>query len=236
MSEKGIHHDLAGFFAVNKPAAWTSHDVIAWLRSRLKIKTIGHAGTLDPMATGVLIVGIGRDYTKRLDEWKGQEKIYLAEITLGANSDTDDAMGKITPVSTSIPDPETLTMALKNFIGKINQLPPDYSAKKIQGQRLYVSARAGISVEKKPSTVEIKSIDSLNYSYPKLAIRIVCGPGTYIRSIARDMGEKLGSGAYLSGLIREKIGSIDISQTFLPDDSKKDLVDWIKEFEKYRIK
>ncbi|MFA5061736.1 MAG: tRNA pseudouridine(55) synthase TruB [Patescibacteria group bacterium] len=199
------------FLFINKPAGWTSHDVVAHIRTDKKIK-VGHAGTLDPFATGLLIVGVGRDCTKKLDEFKQLPKTYIATIKLGATSDTYDKTGKIseyqnpTKDPTKIPDKKTISSILKSFIGKQLQTPPMFSAKKINGQRLYKLARQGKTIERQPNEIEIYEINLLDYSWPILKIEVKCSTGTYIRSLANDIGEKLGIGAYCEELERTAIG------------------------------
>ncbi|MBU1613046.1 tRNA pseudouridine(55) synthase TruB, partial [Patescibacteria group bacterium] len=154
------------FVLIDKPVGWTSHDVISRLRKKYGIKKIGHSGTLDPFATGLLIVGVGRDATKRLDEFKKMPKVYVATIHLGAVSDTHDKMGKIELTMsneqlTNLPSRNDVEDVLKRFVGKQLQTPPMYSAKKIQGKKLYELAREGITVERKPAEIEIYDIKLL---------------------------------------------------------------------------
>lgn len=207
-----------GFLLIDKPSGWTSHDVVAYLRGKLGVKKIGHAGTLDPFATGLLIVGVG-PATKRLSEFLKMDKSYEATIRLGARSDTDDRTGTITPTS---PPPveqreETIRQALGRFVGTIEQVPPAYSAKKINGEKMYDLARRGIVVEQKPVAVTIHSIELLDYHWPLVRIRVAVSSGTYIRALARDLGEKLGIGAYLEELRRTSIGPHDLTNAVTPD-------------------
>jgi len=216
-----------GFLLINKPIDWTSHDVVAFIRSYVKknpnkfkldpnIKKIrvGHAGTLDPFATGLLIIGIGRKSTKRLDEFKNLTKVYETVIKLGATSDTQDCTGKISPLlSASVemtktikPSKKQTKQILKSFLGKQEQIPPMYSAKKVKGKKLYELARQGIEIERKPSKITIYKIKLLKYTYPYLKIRVTCSTGTYIRTLAHDIGQKLGVGAYCFELKRTRIG------------------------------
>lgn len=221
----------SGFYPVNKPAGRTSHDVVDYMRKITGIKKIGHAGTLDPLATGVLILGIGKEATKKLDTWHVHPKTYYAEITLGARSSTDDAEGEITPVSDKKPAETETRKTLETLVGTHEQMPPDISAKKVGGQRLYALARKKKPIEKKPSLVTIHSIDLLEYAYPIVKIRVVCGTGTYIRSIARDLGDKLGIGGYVSVLKRESIGPITLNDCIEMDKtiSKEEMEERIKE-------
>ena len=196
-----------GFLNINKPSGCTSHDVVAMLRKSLGIKKIGHSGTLDPFATGVLLIGIG-DAT-RLFEYLSSDKVYLAEITFGIQTDTDDSTGKIIKESGYIPDSNAITEKLKQFSGKIKQKPPVFSAVNINGKRAYKLARENqISADDlKEREIEIYSIDIISYIPPVLSLRIHCSSGTYIRSIARDLGGVLHTCATLSKLERIKIGS-----------------------------
>ncbi len=198
---------MPGFLLIDKPASWTSHDVVAYLRGVTREKTIGHAGTLDPFATGLLIVGVRREATKHLSVFKDMPKTYETTLYLGATSDTDDTTGAIkeNPRVTA-PTPEKIEQIVRTFVGPQLQTPSMYSAKKINGVKLYTLAREGKTVERPPASIEIFSIDLLNYSYPKLELRISCSPGTYIRTLAHDIGEKLEVGAYCETLRRVAIG------------------------------
>lgn len=196
------------FLLINKPVGWTSHDVVGFLRKQYPRGTkVGHSGTLDPFATGLLIVGVGREATKRLDEFKNLPKTYEAILFLGATSDTQDRDGII--ISTGSEKKyteEEIKGVLKTFIGPQLQTPPMYSAKKINGQKLYDLARKGIEVERQPNAIEIYNIEFLEYNYPHLKIRVDCSTGTYIRTLANDIGQKLGCGAYCEELTRTRIG------------------------------
>ena len=203
---------------INKPEGWTSFDVVGFLRNKLKRENpelknlkVGHAGTLDPFATGLLIVGVGREATKRLEEFKNLPKTYLATIHLGATSNTDDKTGEITKTSEKIPSLEEVQDVLTKFTGKLLQTPPMFSAKKINGQRLYKLARKGEVIERTPSEIEIYSIKLLNYTYPTIEIEVKCSTGTYIRTLARDIGETSPTGVYCEKLCRTKIGDFSIS-------------------------
>jgi len=178
------------FLLIDKETQWTSNDVVAFLRGKLKIKKIGHAGTLDPFATGLLIVGVGKESTIRLDEFKNLDKTYEAILQLGEISTTQDPEGKIekTNFSGQITLEQVQTV-LDNFLGKQKQTPPMHSAKRVKGQRLYKLARQGIEIEREAVDIEIYNIKLLDYKYPKLKIEIKCSTGTYIRQLAQDIGE-----------------------------------------------
>lgn len=205
---------MEGILLVDKPSGWTSHDVVAKVRRILsdyghkKIK-VGHTGTLDPMATGLLILVVG-GYTKRATEFSKLDKVYEAELTLGSVSDTGDADGKITHVSQLKPGQKQIRQALDSFIGEIKQIPPAYSAIKVDGQRAYRAARAGKKLNLQPRVINIYSIKDAAYEYPKLNLTANVSSGTYVRSLAVDVGAKLGSGAYLSSLRRIKVGDFEV--------------------------
>jgi tRNA pseudouridine55 synthase len=201
----------SGFLLVDKPEGMTSHDVVDYLRKITKIKKIGHAGTLDPIATGLLILGIGREATKKLSEFQKLDKEYIAKIRLGVKSDTFDKEGKIEKVQfEKIPKREEIEEVLKSFCGEILQTPPPYSAKKIKGKKAYELARKGLKVELSPVKVKIHQIEILNYSFPYLKIKVSCSSGTYIRSLANDIGEKLKVGGLIEELSRTKIGNFKV--------------------------
>jgi len=194
-------------FAVYKPKGPTSHDIINKIRKITGVKKVGHAGTLDPLAKGVLVVAVGREATKKLKEIVSAEKEYIALIRLGANSSTDDEEGvkeKITVFKK--PLRKEIQTAIKKFIGKIEQTPPIYSALKVRGRAAYKYARAGKEIILKPRPVEIKNIRLLNYRWPYLKICVTTGPGVYIRALARDLGQELKTGGYLKALERTRVG------------------------------
>ncbi|MFH1657462.1 MAG: tRNA pseudouridine(55) synthase TruB [bacterium] len=202
---------MEGFLYINKPTGMTSHDVIDELRRITKIRKIGHAGTLDPFATGLLICGIGREATKKLDVFLKQDKEYFARLKLGFVSDTYDREGKIELKETKQrPDEKELKETLKSFQGEIEQYPPMFSAKKIKGKKLYQLARRGIKVDLKPVKIKIQQLEITKYDFPYLEIKVSCSSGTYIRSLANDIGEKLNCGAYLEELCRTKINGISL--------------------------
>ncbi|MFW5853142.1 MAG: tRNA pseudouridine(55) synthase TruB [Patescibacteria group bacterium] len=218
---------MENIIAIWKPAGPTSHDIINQLRRQTGIKKIGHAGTLDPLAEGILVVGIGRAGTKQLTELVSKKKEYQAIICLGAESETDDAQGPITPrPSVIIPNLNQIETAIKKFIGRIKQQPPIYSALKIKGRPAYKIARGGEKPVLKTRSVNIFKIDILSYDYPNLTLKIETGSGVYIRALARDLGEVLETGAYLARLTRTRVGSFDKTNCVrideLPDNYKKE--------------
>lgn len=211
-----------GILLIDKSAGWTSFDVVAKIRGarRAAFKTqgvtptkrqlrVGHAGTLDPFATGLLVILLG-EATKRSDEFLKQDKTYEAVMTLGVTSNTGDPEGELTPVSDSVPTEDAIEAALARFTGQITQTPPAFSAIKIGGQRAYKLARKGHDVEMPSRQVTIHSIERLSYTYPQLTIRTHVSSGTYIRSLAEDIGMELGTGAYCSALRRTTIGDLSV--------------------------
>jgi tRNA pseudouridine55 synthase len=199
-----------GFLLINKPTGPTSHNIISRLRKITGIKRIGHAGTLDPFASGLLIVAVGRESTKKLGKFLKMDKTYLATLHLGAETDTFDREGKRSEkceVRSANPKEEEINQTLSSFIGRQKQIPPMYSAKKINGKKLYELARKGIEIERQPVDIEIYDLKLINYKYPALVIEVSCSSGTYIRSLAVDMGRKLETGAYLEELERTSISS-----------------------------
>lgn len=212
---------MEGIFAIDKPEGYTSHDVVAIVRKRTGVKRVGHGGTLDPFATGVLVIGVGRENTKKLSQFVKGEKEYEAEIKLGATSTTDDRDGEISEVKTQlVPSIETIQNLLKDFKGTVLQTPPIYSSLKINGKPAHRRVRKGEDVKLDPREVQIHSIEILSYEYPLLRLKISTGPGVYIRAIARDLGEKLGTGGYLTNLRRTRVGNFRVN-------TAKSLVDFL---------
>lgn len=212
------------FLLVDKPKGITSHDVIDKLRRVTGERRIGHAGTLDPNATGLLIVGIGRESTKKLGNLTtGNKKTYEAQITLGQSRDTDDSEGQILQnFNAEVPDKEKITRALKDFEGEQQQIPPAFSAIKLKGKKAYDLARKGQSPKLEPRKVVIHSIKLDKYEYPKLEITCEVSAGTYIRSIARDLGNNLETGGYLENLRRTKVGQFNIEDAEKLEDINSD--------------
>ena len=197
---------MEGIVLFNKSKNYTSYQIVEFFKKRTK-KKVGHGGTLDPLAEGLLILGIG-EYRKELNKFlKESIKTYIAEIILGARSTTYDREGKIYPNDDRINYPNTnlIKKVVSSFIGEIEQIPPPFSAVKIKGKPAYLLARKGDKVELKPRKVKIYDIKILDYNWPVLKIEVTCSSGTYIRSLANDIGEKLGCGCYLNNLKRIKI-------------------------------
>lgn len=204
----------SGILIVNKPQGMTSHDVVDAVRRITGEQRVGHAGTLDPMATGVLVIGVGREATKVLGSvTKDTNKVYRATVRLGATSDTYDAEGMISENEEVIPPKKTdVQAALRTFTGTIEQVPPTHSAIKVGGVKAYDRARKGESFTLEPRTVTIHSIDLRKYQWPMVEFDVTCASGTYVRSLAHDLGKKLGTGAYLAALERAAVGSYSIRQ------------------------
>ncbi len=220
----------SGILNLDKPKGITSFDLIRQLRRITGIKKIGHAGTLDPMATGVMIIAIGEG-TKLIEYLMKSDKRYLATITFGAISDTYDAEGKIenTPNITPIEEQKIRSTIAANFQGKIDQIPPKYSALKINGTRACDLVRQGKEVEIKSRTVTIHEITIIEFQWPNLKLDIHCSSGTYIRSIAHDLGQLLSCGAYLSGLERTEITNFHLqdSHQLTETTSLNDIQSWL---------
>lgn len=210
---------MNGIICVNKPQDFTSFDVIAKLRGILRIKRLGHGGTLDPMATGVLPVFVGTA-TKACDIMPDNSKSYLASFRLGQTSDTQDITGEILSSSDMTVGYDMLNDVLPCFKGKIMQLPPMYSAVQVNGQRLYDLARQGIEVERTPREIEISSLSLVDYDEEKRegVLEIGCSKGTYIRTIINDIGEKLGCGGIMTSLVRTSSGGFTLNDCFTFDE------------------
>lgn len=205
---------MDGILLVDKPRGWTSFDVVAKVRGLMKKfgiakPKIGHTGTLDPMATGLLVLVLG-SCTKRAEEFSKLDKIYEVAMKLGHTSTTGDREGEKTHISDEKPSLKAVEAALKGFIGEIDQIPPRFSAIKIDGQRAYKLARAGKEVRLEPRQVKIYEITDVNYTYPGIKFTARVSSGTYIRSLVEDIGAELGTGAYTSDLRRTQVGNFKI--------------------------
>jgi tRNA pseudouridine55 synthase len=215
--------DINGLLLVDKPLDMTSHDVVNILRRRFKIKKIGHAGTLDPQATGLLIMLIGKQATKKAGQYSGMDKTYLARLTLGKKTDTADHTGIVIEKS-SIPelDKNILEKTFSKFKGNILQVPPMVSAKKVKGQKLYVLARKGIIIKRDPVEVKIKELKILKINLPDIDFQVTCSKGTYVRTLCEDIGMAVGSLAYMNGLRRTRIGDFDVKNAISVDRIKQE--------------
>lgn len=209
---------MEGFLLIDKPAGITSHDVVDRVRRVTGVRRVGHGGTLDPFATGLLVVGVGRSATRRLGEVSGSQKTYEAVGVLGATSDTQDGTGTVIPTpDAAVPDETRLKDAMRRFAGTILQTPPMYSAKKIGGKKLYELAREGKEVAREPVEVTVHELELLSYAPPRFAFRVRCSSGTYVRTLAHDIGGALGCGAYLAELRRTSVGDLRIEDAIALD-------------------
>lgn len=207
-----------GFLNINKPAGMTSHDVVARLRRALRLRKLGHAGTLDPLATGVLVLCVGQ--ATRLSEYVMRgDKRYLAVVRPGVSTETYDAEGDVLDRrDASCLQREAVVEALDSFRGEVEQLPPMYSAVKQGGRKLYELARAGQTVERRPRRVTIHTLELVDWTPPTFTLELTCSAGTYVRSLAHDLGEALGTGAYLAALTRTASGTFRLQDATTPDD------------------
>jgi len=212
---------MKNIIAIWKPKGPTSHDMVYKVRKITGEKKVGHAGTLDPLAEGILVMGITRDGTKQLSELVKKEKEYLATVKLGEVSTTDDDEGEKSTTSDRRPSREEVEEILPKFTGKIMQVPPVFSAIKVSGKRAYDEARKGKEIELEPREILIKEIELIKYEYPLVELRIVTGPGAYIRSIARDLGQELQAGGYLANLIRTRVGDFSKNEAFTLEELEK---------------
>ena len=219
---------MIGALIIDKPEALTSHDVVARVRRAARTRRVGHAGTLDPFATGVLVVCLERA-TRLLQYLVGFHKEYLATVRAGFATDTQDLTGKqITPLAPSdLLSVDRVTAVLKEFVGRQEQTPPMFSAKKVAGERLYVAAREGREVERRPIAITISAIDLLGLQAVSadgtrdFVIRVRCSSGTYVRTLAHDIGAKLGTGAHLSALRRTAVGPFQIEDALTLDEVER---------------
>ncbi|MFA6078893.1 MAG: tRNA pseudouridine(55) synthase TruB [Candidatus Omnitrophota bacterium] len=211
---------MDGVLIIDKPSGWTSHDVVNFIRRRFDVKKVGHAGTLDPMATGVLVMLIGK-YTKASSRFMSADKEYYAEMKLGGTSDTGDAWGKVVASGVTVDIKEDkIREVFKGFLGSIEQVPPIYSAVKHKGKKLYELARKGISVKVEPRTIFIEKLDITKIELPEVAFKVCCSKGTYIRQLCVDIGSRLGCGAYLSKLERTRSGAFHIENAMSIEELK----------------
>lgn len=217
---------IEGTFAIYKSKGPTSNGVLNDIRRIAGTRKVGHAGTLDPLATGVLVVAIGREATKKINESVKKEKEYLTTIKLGVISTTDDEEGEkqIFEVK-NIPEIKDVEKVIPRFKGKISQIPPIFSAIKVHGKESYKLARKGEAVELASREVEIKEIELLDYAWPYLKLRVVTGPGVYIRSLARDIGKELGPGGYMTELERTRVGDFTKEKALTIEQFR----DWVDE-------
>ena len=213
--------ELDGVLLIDKPTAHTSHDVVARLRGILRMRRIGHAGTLDPMATGLLVMLVGK--ATRISQYlMSVDKEYTGTIRLGASTNTQDAEGEVLETRPVPPLTEAdVRAALNGFLGDQYQMPPMFSAIKIAGKALYKSARAGEEVAREPRFIRISQYDLLRWESPEIDFRVLCTKGTYVRTLAHDLGQKLGCGAHLSALRRIASGNLNVSRAVTLEQLQK---------------
>ena len=204
---------MNGIILIDKPQGWTSHDVVGKLRGILHERRIGHSGTLDPLATGLLVVFIGRA-TRAVEFAEADRKEYIAGLRLGMSTDTQDITGRIISKETDIPDEPEVRIAIERFRGELEQIPPMYSAVKIGGKKLYELARKGESIERKPRHITIFGLEITGRSDNDYILDVVCSKGTYIRSLCRDIGAALGCGGCMSSLRRTKSGVFSVDNAY----------------------
>lgn len=233
---------LKGILNVNKEKGISSARVVSLVRRALGMKKVGHTGTLDLEASGVLPIVIGKA-TRVSDYMMTKDKVYETELILGAKTDTIDAAGKIIAKSDKVVSRDEFIEAMNTFKGEIEQIPPMYSALKVNGKKLYDLARDGIEIERKRRKVKVYDIDLLDFAFPQATIRVTCSKGTYIRTLVDDIGEKLGTLAYVNELKRVRVGDLDVKDAINSEDilkiAKKDLLEKLypvdfalKDFEK----
>lgn len=217
-ADKDFDFQAGEVILIDKPAEWTSFKAVRKIRNAIKVQKVGHAGTLDPMATGLLIICTGKK-TKEISLYQDLPKVYEGIITLGKSSPSMDTETEVIEErSFSYITEEMIMREKKRFTGRIMQVPPMYSAIKLNGKPLYKLARKGIEVKREPREIEIYDFTILKISMPDIYFRIKCSRGTYIRAIASDLGKNLGCGGILSRLRRTAIGDYQVEEAFLPDD------------------
>ena len=208
---------MNGIILIDKPQDWTSHDVVAKLRGILHERRIGHSGTLDPLATGLLVVFVGRA-TRAVEFAEADSKEYIAGLRLGLSTDTQDISGNVIAECSDLPDEGAVRRAVNSFIGDIEQIPPMYSAVKIGGKKLYELARKGQSVERAPRKITVSSIEIIGREGGDYLLKIACSKGTYVRTLCNDIGASLGCGACMSSLRRVRAGAFSIEDAHSIDE------------------
>ncbi len=213
---------MDGFLIIDKPSGITSHDVVSFIRKKFKMRRVGHAGTLDPLATGVLVVLLG-NATKLFDKFSSFDKAYEATLKLGMTTDTADIEGKVLSQSPF----EEITKkqvedAFGQFMGDIEQIPPMVSAIKVKGKRLYKLARQGIEIAREPRKIKIHSLRLIQFSLPEIQFELECSKGTYVRKLAEDVGKVLGCGGCISQIKRTRIGNFAIEEAVKLEDVHED--------------
>lgn len=220
MKQKPVHPSMEFFLSgevilIDKPLRWTSFDAVKKVRILTGVSKVGHAGTLDPLATGLLIICTGK-FTKRINEYMGMEKEYTGSFTLGATTPTYDLESEPSGFKEINVSDKDIYDTAKRFTGEIMQVPPIHSAIKKEGKPVYLLARKGKEVELEPRKITIRAFEITNIELPRVEFKVVCSTGTYIRSLANDFGAALGTGAYLSGLRRTRIGDFSVENALSP--------------------
>lgn len=224
---------MQGLLLIDKPKEWTSFDVVNFVRKivaaaegkKPKNTKVGHTGTLDPLATGLLILVVGKEYTRRADEFSKMDKTYEVTMKLGQTSTTGDEEGEKTVVSDTIPPKKAILEALEQFSGHLMQTPPQFSALKVNGQRAYDLARAGKVVELKPRPVTVYSNELTSYEYPFVTFTSQVSSGTYVRSLVEDIGTALTTGAYMSDLRRTIVGERNVTDAVSVKDLNQEIIE-----------
>lgn len=218
---------MDGILVVNKPSGITSHDVVDFIRRKFNIKRVGHAGTLDPLATGVLVMLLGKA-TKLSNTFLNDDKEYIAKLYFGKSTDTQDSQGKVLEEKNIAPiDIENIKKTLENFKGEIEQIPPMVSAIKHKGKKLYELARAGKTVDREPRKIKISEIEILDFKFPELTFKVKCSKGTYVRTLCEDIGRSLGAPSHMSGLVRSASGDFLLENSKnMEDVNEKDIISY----------
>ena len=212
--------EAAGILTVDKPATWTSFDVVNFVRARFNVPKVGHCGTLDPAATGLLVLVLGK-FTALSNRLSGEDKSYDGELLLGVETDSGDLDGKVIRRSDALPDESAVREVFAGFIGKSLQYPPMYSAVKVGGKKLYELARQGVEVEREAREIEISRLDIRQINMPEVTFSLDCSKGTYVRTLCSDIGAKLGCGGVLTALRRTRSGRFTLQDAVTMDDLKK---------------
>ncbi len=218
---------MDGILVVNKPSGITSHDVVDFIRRKFNIKRVGHAGTLDPLATGVLVMLLG-NATKLSNTFINDDKEYIAKLYFGKSTDTQDSQGKVLEEKNIEPlDIENIRKALENFKGEIKQIPPMVSAIKHKGKKLYELARSGKTVVREPRKIRISEIEILDFKFPEITFKVKCSKGTYVRTLCEDIGRSLGVPSHMSGLVRSASGDFLLENSKnMEDVNEKDIISY----------
>lgn len=218
---------MDGILVINKPSGITSHDVVNFIRRKFNIKRVGHAGTLDPLATGVLVMLLGKA-TKLSNTFLNDDKEYIAKLYFGKSTDTQDSRGKVVEEKTiESLDIEVIKKALENFKGEIEQIPPMVSAIKHKGKKLYELARFGKTVAREPRKIRISEIEILDFKFPEVIFKVKCSKGTYVRTLCEDIGRSLGVPSHMSGLVRSASGDFLLENSKnMEDANEKDIISY----------